>query len=258
MKSVYSVGGVSGRLRYADAEEKVEARFPEGLEFVGLAAVDEPAAADADGVLARSLVKPIASPPLRELARGRGSAALIVSDATRGVCTARALPHVVKELFRAGLALENLFLIVGIGVHRAATGEEIRSLSGEYAGRLRAVEHRPRDPESLKQVGLTSRGNRILVNREVAEAGLRLSIGKVETHEFAGYSGGRKSILPGVAGEESILFNHRPEMIADSAAVPGRLADNPVHADMLEAARLARLDFCLNIVQNAAGEPLAA
>ncbi|MDR2391391.1 MAG: nickel-dependent lactate racemase [Planctomycetota bacterium] len=258
MKNIYSIKNVAGRIHYSDAAEGVDVPLPEGMECTGLAAVDEPAAADAKSVLADSLAAPINSPPLRELARGRRSAAVIVSDSTRAVATARALPFIVDELLRGGLSPADVFLIVAVGVHRPANRKEMREIAGELAGTLRIVNHDPYGAENLKLVGITSRGTRVEINRLVAEADLRLSIGKVETHEFAGYSGGRKSILPGVASEKTILYNHRPEMIADPAAVPGRLAGNPIHEDMLEAAKLAGLDFCLNVVQNASGSPIAA
>ncbi|MDR1520738.1 MAG: nickel-dependent lactate racemase [Planctomycetota bacterium] len=258
MDSLYSLEEAGGRWRYRDAADKVEAAIPDGLEPAGLLRVSEPEASDVDGVLAGAIAKPLASPPLRELARGRKDAAIIVSDSTRAVSTARALPFVVDELRQAGLSFADIFLVVAIGVHRRASREEMREILGGLDGKLRILNHDPHDPGQLTEIGVSSRGNRIEVNRRVAGAALRLAIGKVETHEFAGYSGGRKSVLPGIASEKTILFNHRPEMISDPRAVPGRLAGNPVHEDMLEAARLLGLDFCLNIVQNARGRPIAA
>ncbi|MDR1536052.1 MAG: nickel-dependent lactate racemase [Planctomycetota bacterium] len=258
MKTAYSLENLGGRWRYRDEIEKVEAAIPPGLEPLGLFQAEEPEGGDAPALLASALAAPLGAPPLRELARGRRRAAIIVSDATRAVATAQALPPLTDELIRAGLAWEDIFLVVAVGVHREATGAELGEIAGGLRDRLGIFNHDPRDPEKLRPVGVTRRGTRVEVNRLAAEADLRLAVGKVEPHEFAGYSGGRKSVLPGIAGEKTILFNHRPEMIADPLAVPGRLEGNPIHEDMLEAARLLGLDFCLNLVQNAAGRPLAA
>lgn len=258
MSQMYSVTKENGRLIYKDAAEKVEAAIPDGIEFAGLATVKEPETADVDAVVSASLAAPIGSPRLAEMAKGKKSAVILVSDATRAVLTARVLPHVVSELRQGGLSLERMLLIVAIGVHRDATEEEMRAISGEFAGKIRIVNHDPYGPDSLVEVGTTSRGNRIEVNRLVRQSDLRISIGKVETHEFAGYSGSRKSILPGVASERTILWNHSPEMIADPKAAPGILAGNPIHEDMIEAARMCGLDFCINLIQNATGTPIAA
>lgn len=258
MATPYSVHQEAGGRVYRDAVENVEARIPDGADFLGLVASAEPEAGDPDELFGRALANPIAAPRLSEAARGRGNACVIVSDATRAVQTASALRHLVPELAAAGIGMDDIVVVVAIGVHRPATEEEMRSILGPYAGKIRIENHDPYGAEHLVDIGTTSRGNRILVNRTVHRAAMRISVGKVEPHEFAGYSGGRKSVLPGVSAASTIAHNHRPEMILDPNAAPGVLTGNPIHLDMLEAARLLGVHFTVNIVQNAAGSPIKA
>lgn len=258
MGEVYSVQEGEKGLVYRDALENIEAPIPEAVRFAGLLLAEEPPAGDADALLERALANPHGCPRLSELAKGRKTAGIMVSDATRAVATARVLPHVVGELLNAGLSLDDIVIVVAIGVHRPATEKEMLSIAGEYAGRIRVENHDPYDRTKLANLGVTSYGTAVEVNKTICDSDLRIAIGKVEPHEFAGFSGGRKSVLPGVAGERTILVNHRPEMILDPNAAPGVLENNPIHLDMLEAAKLLGVDFCVNLVQNSAGLPLAA
>lgn len=258
MSEIYSVREENGRLVYRDSLENVSIAIPEGVTFTGMAQPREDAPGDVDALVAAAMAAPIGSKPLAELARGKKTAAIMVSDATRAVATAPALPHLVRELEIGGIDKRDITLVVAIGVHRPATEEEMTALAGIFAGTIRVVNHEPFDATKLVGIGTTSYGTTVEVNNTVHAADLRLMIGKVEPHEFAGFSGGRKSVLPGIASEATILHNHRPEMILDLNAAPGVLEGNPIHADMLEAAKLLGVDFTLNLVQNALGQPLAA
>lgn len=260
MGTPYSVSITPEEQCYCDSIEKIYCQIPDDIGIMQMVTLGdvEMDAAGADALVESSVMNPIGSPTLREIAAGRTTAAIIISDATRGVDTARVLPFVISELTAAGLRMEDMLAVVALGVHRDAGEDEMKAMLGTCWGKLRVVNHQPFDPERLVSVGTTSRGNDIQVNRSVAAAQIRIGIGKVEPHEFAGYSGGRKSVLPGIAGESSIRFNHRPEMLADPHAAPCVLRDNPVHLDMVEAARLLRMDFFVNLVQNARGMPVAA
>ena len=144
-----------------------------------------------------------------------------------------------------------------MGAHRPATGDEIRRLLGsEWATRLRVTNHDARAAD-LVAIGRTPRGVPLLVNRRVAQADLRIAFGQVEPHEFAGFTGGRKAILPSVAGYETIVRNHALDMLVAPAARPGVLADNPIHEEMLDAARQARLDFIVNVALDRRSRPVA-
>ena len=179
-----------------------------------------------------------------------------MSDATRAVATAAVLPFVVDELLRGGLTLSAIRLVVATGVHRGATPAEMAAILGSYHGKLQIENHDPHDPERLFAIGKTTRSNAVEINKTVAASDLRIIIGKIEPHEFAGFSGGRKSVLPGIASARCILFNHRPEMVLHPNAVAGILAGNPIHEDMAEAARLLGVDFGVNLIQDAAGAPI--
>ncbi len=258
MSQAYSLQQENGKLVYRDSVEGVEAVIPATLPCAGLITMAETAVDDHDAVLGKAMAAPIGSPRLRDIAKGKRRVAILVSDATRAVATARALPFVVEELMAAGLGLDAITLVVAIGVHRDATAEEMLAMAGPYAGRVKVMNHDPYTEASLVKLGVTVRGTMVEVNRFVYESDLRIGIGKVEPHEFAGYSGGRKSVLPGIASEGTILHNHRPEMILHPDAAPGVLAGNPVHEDMLEAGLILGLDFFVNIVQDAAGRPIGA
>ena len=219
--------------------------------------VTEPEPIDLAAVLAGAMARPIGSPRIAELARGKRSAAIITADATRAVPNRVLLPAVVAELNGAGIPDERIAVVIGTGAHRAMAPQElVEHLGEEWARRLRVSNHDSRAGD-LVRVGRTSLGNEVLVNRIIAEAEVRVGLGQVEPHEFAGYTGGRKSILPAVAGYATILRNHSLEMIGDPGARPGELAGNPIHGEMLAAARLAHLDFIVNVVVDRELRPLA-
>jgi len=220
-------------------------------------AVAEPAPIELEPALAEALRQPIDSPRLPELARGRDSAVIITADATRAVPNRALLPAVVAALNGAGIPDQRISVVVGTGAHRPLAPDELAQLLGqEWVRRLRVTNHDPRAGDLIK-VGVTPRGNELLVNRLVAEAGLRVAFGQVEPHEFAGYTGGRKAILPSVAGYDTIIRNHSVQMLAHPGARPGELAENPIHAEMVAAARMARLDFIVNVVIDRELRPLA-
>ncbi len=178
------------------------------------------------------------------------SACILVSDATRAVPTARIIRYVVRELTEAQIPYEQICAFVAIGVHRDASEEEMKTFLGELYGKIRIENHTPFDKENLICLGETSRHTPVWVNKRAYACDLHIQIGKVEPHEFAGFSGGRKSVLPGISGEETIRINHRPEMILQQKAAIGVLEGNPVHEDMEEAAEKFGIDFGVNLILN--------
>ena len=200
---------------------------------------------------------PLGTPMLRDLARGKRRVAVIVSDSTRGVPTAKVMPMVLEELADAGIRSKDITVVVARGVHRPATEDEIRDIVGEESLKgLTVINHDPYEARLLVSLGKTSFGTPVEVSRAVYEADLRISIGKVEPHEFAGFSGGRKSVLPGIASERTIEINHRPDMLMSPEARPGELSKNPIHLDMVEAAGMLKIHFTVNLVVNQAGETI--
>jgi len=227
-----------------------------GHEVVHVAPSDPPPV-DAAAALAAALAGPIGAPPLSELARGRRSAVIITSDATRATPSAALIGPVMAELARGGLSSDDVEVVIGLGAHRPATPDEIRRLLGaEWADRLRVSNHDAR-ADDLVDLGQTPRGVPLLLNRRVAQADLKIAFGQVEPHEFAGFTGGRKAILPSVAGYETIVRNHALDMLTRPTARPGVLDGNPIHEEMLAAARLAGLDFIVNVALDAESRPIA-
>ncbi len=200
---------------------------------------------------------PIGSKHLSEIAKPESKVAIVVDDATRKTPSELMLLPVLAELNLAGVKDDNITIIFGCGTHRSVRPEEaIAMLGEEVLKRVKTVSHDCR-ATNLVHLGTTkTHGNKVFVNRVFAEADVRVLLGDVGFHYYAGYGGGRKSVLPAICGEETIKHNHA--MLLHANARTGNLEDNPVHQDMTEAARLAKVDFILNIVQNKKGEIVKA
>lgn len=212
---------------------------------------------DARAEVERALKEPIGSAKLGEIVRPGSRVAIVVDDATRRAPTDLLLPPLLDELNGSGVKDENITIIFGCGTHRAVKQEEAAKLLGEAVfNRVKWVSHDCR-AQDLVNVGSTQKhGTKVFLNRVFAEADVRILTGDVGFHYYAGYGGGRKSVLPAVAGEETIKHNHA--LLLDANAKTGVLEGNPVHEDMVEAARLARVDFVLNVVTNSKGEIVKA
>jgi lactate racemase len=220
-------------------------------------AVEDPPPIDLPSMLPESLARPVGTARLRELAHACRTVAIITSDATRATPTADLIDAVMDELLMAGVPTDGIHIIVGTGAHRPANADEMANLlSDRWRSRLGVVNH-DACAKDLVEIGLTHRGTPVLLNRIVAQADLRIAFGQVEPHEFAGFTGGRKAILPGVAGYETIVRNHALSMLHHPCARPGILEGNPIHEEMLEAARLASLDFIVNVALDRELRPIA-
>lgn len=204
-----------------------------------------------EALVEEALARPVGSPPLRALARGKKKVTVIVSDHTRPVPSRVILPPMLREI-RAGNPEAEITLLVATGCHRGTTPEELAEKLGPgIAARERIVVHDCDDEGAMVRLGTLPSGGALVLNRAAAEADLLAAEGFIEPHFFAGFSGGRKSVLPGVAARETVLYNHNGRFIADARARTGVLEGNPIHADMLYAARAARLAFIVNVVLNA-------
>jgi nickel-dependent lactate racemase len=209
-----------------------------------------------------ALANPIDSPKLRERVRPGQRVVVVTSDVTRPCPSARLLPLLLDELNHGGVGDEAITVVFGLGSHRAHTEEERRRLAGEtVAGRVHCVDS---DPGDVQYLGRTRRGTPVTIFRTVLEADVRVCLGNIEYHYFAGYSGGAKAIVPGASGLDTIQQNHR--MMVEPGARTGALAGNPVREDIDEAGRMVGIDFVLNvlldgskrIVDAVAGHPEAA
>ncbi|MEM2911738.1 MAG: nickel-dependent lactate racemase [Candidatus Bathyarchaeia archaeon] len=212
---------------------------------------------DAKAEVERALKEPIGSRPLSEIIKPEHKVAIVVDDATRPAPSHLMIPPLLNELSSAGVKDENVHVIFGCGTHRAVTEEEAVRLLGENVlKRVKVISHDCRAPD-LVYVGTTSKHRtKVYVNKVFAEADVKILTGDVSFHYYAGYGGGRKSVLPAVSSEETIKANHA--MILHPNAKTGVLDGNPIHEDMVEAAKMAKVDFILNVVTNSKGEVVRA
>jgi nickel-dependent lactate racemase len=206
-----------------------------------------PPLADPAASLRAALEAPLAAPPLRELARGRQGAVIVVSDRTRPVPNAQILPPVLDALAAGGLPPEAVTLLVGTGLHRPNTPAELAEMLGSELSRsLRIAQHDARDAESHADLGATRGGLPIRIDRRYVESDLKVVTGLIEPHLMAGFSGGRKGVCPGLAAVETIRVAHGPAMLEGHVG-PGIVEGNPLHEALVETAGRAGLDFLVNV-----------
>ncbi|MBR6060403.1 MAG: nickel-dependent lactate racemase [Victivallales bacterium] len=221
---------------------------------------------DGAAEVAAALTNPIGSPRLRELAAGKQNIVVIASDHTRPVPSRVIMPQMLAEI-RAGNPSANITILIATGMHRGTTLDELKEKFGdEIVENETIIVHDAHDDALQTYLGVLPSGGELWVDRVVAEADLLVSEGFIEPHFFAGFSGGRKSVLPGIAGMETVMANHCGEFIKSPQARTGILDGNPIHKDMVWAAEKAELKFIVNVVINAqkrvmkafAGDLLAA
>ena len=229
----------------------------EGFELLESKIQELEAGADGGAIVRAAMDSPIGSPKLRELAAGKKNAVLIISDHTRPVPSKDIVPFMLEEL-RAGNPDIEITMLVATGCHRGTTPEElVHKLGEDIVSREHIVVH-DCDSSPLTDLGPLPSGARLVVNSLVAQAELVVSEGFIEPHFFAGYSGGRKSILPGVCSRVTVLGNHCADFIDDPKARMGVIDGNPINRDMERAARMAKLAYIVNVVVNEAHEVVAA
>ena len=197
-----------------------------------------------------SLDNPIGSPRLEELVKGKKNITIISSDHTRPVPSRITMPILLRRI-RSVEPEANIRILVATGFHRPSTHEELVAKYGEeIVKNENIVMHVSTDGSSMVRIGTLPSGGACIVNRTAVDADLLIAEGFIESHFFAGFSGGRKSVLPGVASYKTIMANHCGEFINSHHARTGNLLDNPIHRDMVYAARTAGLTFILNVVLN--------
>jgi len=235
---------------YKDIWSDVSIRIPEE-NYIGCIQCNVPGEIQWPVEYLRSLRNPYGVARLRDIAQGRRRVVILTSDYTRAVPVRMLLPPLMDELHQAGISESQITIIIACGLHRPSTKQEIAQIVGdEWIRRLKVVNHDALDSDRLTFLGKTRKGTPVWINSLVSESDLCIALGQIEPHEYAGFTGGRKSILPGVSGEETIRFNHSPEMIEHPCAKPGMLEGNPVHEDMVECALMAGIDFIVNVVIN--------
>jgi len=213
------------------------------------------------------LAHPTGAPPLRELAHAGSKVCIVFTDSTRATPEDLLVPALLAELEIAEVRDGDITLLCGIGMHRPSTlQEKVIRLGAAVVSRYRVIDSQPQNPAELVDLGETQGGVPVLVHRAAVEADLLIATGIVEPHQYAGYSGGRKTLAVGAAGEALISYTHGPAFIDHPGTRLGRIEGNPFHEAVTEAARRAGLRFILNVVLDddkrilrvGAGEPDAA
>lgn len=245
----------------------LEFTLPAGMRATVAESRPVPPVPDPEAAVAEALAHPVAAPPLRELARPGDRVCIVFTDVTRASPDHLLVPALLRELEAAGVRDEDITLLCGIGMHRPSTPEEkVAKLGAEVAARYRVIDNEPRNPDALIDLGVTPGGVPVQVHRAAVEADLLVATGIVEPHQYAGYSGGRKTVAVGAAGEALIAHTHGPAFVDHPGTRLGRIDGNPFHEAVTEAARRAGLRFILNavlddehrILRVAAGDPEAA
>jgi nickel-dependent lactate racemase len=198
---------------------------------------------DEKEIILDALKNPIASQRLLDLAKGKKSAAILVSDVTRPCPSYKFLPFILDELEAA--KIQNVSIIFGLGIHRKQTEEERLKLAGDYvAGKARQLIDST--DYGFKLIGHTKAGTPIEVCGEARKYDLLIATGNLEYHYFAGYSGGAKAVVPGICSRRTIQANH--SLMLDDRAVTGNYRDNPLRQDLEEAGRMVGIDFLFNVI----------
>ncbi len=205
--------------------------------------------ADVSHAIREALARPVGSPRLRELARPGQRACIVFTDITRASPDHLLVPALLGELAAAGVRDEDITLLCGIGMHRASTpAEKVAKLGAEIVARYCVIDNEPQNPAALTDLGVTPGGVPVQAHRAAAKADLLIATGIVEPHQYAGYSGGRKTVAVGAAGEALIAHTHGPAFVDHPGTRLGRIEGNPFHEAVTEAARRAGLRFILNVV----------
>jgi nickel-dependent lactate racemase len=257
-ENVYAVPYGKGEISFA---------LPPGMRGTVVASRKVPPIADVEAAIAEALEKPVNSPPLRELVRPGGTVCIVFTDITRASPDHLLVPALLAELAAAGVRDEDITLLCGTGMHRPSTPEEkVIKLGAEVVAHYRVIDNEPQNPSALVDLGTTKSGIPLSVHQAAYDADLLIATGIVEPHQLAGYSGGRKTVAVGAAGEAMIAYTHGPQMADHPDTRLGCIEGNPFHEAISEGARRAGLRFILNVVLDdhkrvaavRAGEPTAA
>ena len=196
----------------------------------------------------KAMASPIGGVKLGDLAKGKKNAVIIISDHTRPVPSKAILPPMLAEMRQASPGID-ITLLVATGFHRPTNkGELVNKLGAAIANSEKIVIHDSQNPDDNVDIGVLPSGARLVIDKVAVETELLISEGFIEPHFFAGFSGGRKSVMPGICDRVTVLGNHCSAFIASPNARTGILEDNPLHKDMVAAAKIARLQYIVNVV----------
>jgi lactate racemase len=230
---------------------RIEADVPD--DAVVITPAELPGLPDEHAAFREAVRHPIGASPLASLATARSTVAIVIADITRPSPSERLVPWILGEL--SVVARENVVIVNGTGSHRANTREElIQMLGRELVDTVRVVNHNAFDDATLRYLGTTSYGGEIWLNRDYLDAEIKIVTGFVEPHFFAGFSGGPKGIVPGVAGIKTIMHLHNAAMIGHPRATWAQLPGNPIQGEIREGVAMAPPDFMVNVAINSKRE----
>lgn len=200
-------------------------------------------------IVKMALDNPIGTPRLSVLAEGKKNIVILASDHTRPVPSKIIIPEMLEEI-RRGSPDADITILISTGCHRITTDEELINKFGEKIFEEEKIIVHDCDNSEFVNIGKLPSGGDIILNKIAIDADLLVSEGFIEPHFFAGFSGGRKSVFPGIASRKTVMYNHNSEFIANPFAYTGIIKKNPIHIDMLYAAKLAKLSFICNVIIN--------
>jgi nickel-dependent lactate racemase len=235
-------------IKLAYGKKDLEITLPEeGLTIIEPKFV--PGLSDERKAFIDSLRHPVGSPALEELIKSKNSIAIVFSDITRPVPNRKIIPWLLEEL--GGVSKDRVVLINATGMHRANTIEELIEMLGEEVVRnYRIINHDAQKREEMVYLGKTRAGGETWINRDYIRAEVKILTGFIEPHFFAGFSGGPKSVLPGISGEETVMHNHSAHMLNDPKANWGITYGNPVWDEIREVALMTEPTFIINVTLN--------
>ncbi len=255
------------KVQVAFGKRGLEIELPDGPDYQLVKVHSAPRLPDVEKALSAALDAPVSGLPLIEMARGKKTAAISVCDITRPAPNPITLPPVLERLHRAGIPPENVTICIATGLHRGATEDELRTILGaKIAASYDIANHDAKDRELHRFVGTTAQGTPVYIDERFMVSDLHITLGFIEQHLMLGFSGGRKLVAPGLAAQETIKTIHSPRFMREKRATEGSIRDNPLHAELLEVARMVRHDFMLDVTLTKtreisgvfAGEPVAA
>lgn len=233
---------------FAFGKRGIRIFLPEGFDYETVESRTAPALPDPGRALNFAVDHPVAGPSLSTLAQGKRTAAIAVCDITRPAPNSQTLPPVLRRLHDSGIPVEGVTILIATGLHREATPDEIKTIVGpEIARTYRVINHDARSIADQRYLGRTRAGTPVYVDERFLSADLHITLGFIEQHLMLGFSGGRKLIAPGVAGQETIKVIHSPKFMREPMATEGSFEENPLHHELLEMASMARHDFMLDV-----------
>ena len=236
------------QIEFAFGKTGIRVSLPEGPRYEVVESRSAAGLGNVTAALDKALDHPIGTLPLKELATGAKSAAISVCDITRPAPNRTTLPPLLDRLHQGGIAPDAVTILIATGLHRLATKDEIDVIVGpEIAGKYRIVNHDARDLANHRHLGATHRGTPVYIDERFMAADLHITLGFIEPHLMLGFSGGRKLVAPGLAAQQTIKVIHSPKFMREPKATEGSIEGNPLHAELLEIARMAGHDFILDV-----------